>query len=160
MPEITADFFLSQQSPMVQGVYLLHILSAAFLCGLIWFVQIVHYPLFSRTGVVEFADYHRRHMSLTGAVVGLPMLVEVVSGVLIIYLSPEILKVWPFTLSVVFLACIWISTALVQVPVHRSLRHDFSRSKVKALVAGNWIRTLAWSARLVLLASLLVQSIR
>jgi hypothetical protein len=160
MPVEPSEFLLAQQSPMLQGLFLLHLLSAAFLCGLIWFVQVVHYPLFSRTGFVEFSDYHRRHMKLTGLVVGPPMLFEVITALAIVYLAPGILMVWPFSVALILLGVIWVSTAVVLMPLHRSLRHDFSRSTVKSLVAGNWIRTIAWSARMLLLAFLLVESIK
>ena len=44
--------------------------------GIIWLVQIVHYPLFSRVGAAGFAIYSGAHSRLTGLVVGPPMLVE------------------------------------------------------------------------------------
>lgn len=159
MPDQLASFLLLEQSPMVQGIYLLHLISTAFLCGVIWFIQVVHYPLMARTGVVEFSEYHRRHVALTRFVVGPVMVLEVVTALAILYLSPSILNVAPFVLALVLLGVIWLSTVVIQMPQHRSLRRDFSRSKIKALVAGNWVRTIAWSARLLLLVWLLVEEI-
>ena len=34
----------------------IHLFATAGMVGLIWFVQVVHYPLFSRVGAVGFAD--------------------------------------------------------------------------------------------------------
>jgi hypothetical protein len=42
---------------------------------------------------------------------------------------------------------IWLSTALLQVPRHRALEAGFDPAAHRALVATNWIRTVAWTAR-------------
>jgi hypothetical protein len=154
-----SDFALFSQSQMVQGIFFLHLLAATFLCGVIWFVQVVHYPLFSRTGAVEFAEYHRRHTTFTGWVVGPAMLAELGTALALVYLCPSILTFWPFTGALVLLGVIWLSTAFLQVPQHHALRRDYSRSMVKSLVAGNWVRTAAWSLRCVLLASIWIRAI-
>ena len=55
--------------------------------GLIWFVQIVHYPLFSAVGERGYTAYQIQHMNLTGAVVGPPMVIEALTA-LWLALSP------------------------------------------------------------------------
>jgi hypothetical protein len=44
--------------------------------GLIWFVQVVHYPLFRAVGSSGYAAYQERHMRLTKVVVVPRMLLE------------------------------------------------------------------------------------
>lgn len=44
--------------------------------GLIWFVQVVHYPLFAAVDAAESPVYARLHQRRTTWVVGPPMLVE------------------------------------------------------------------------------------
>ena len=51
--------------------------------GLIWFVQIVHYPLFGLVGVSGFPTYQAAHQSRTTFVVFPLMLVEFVTSVVI-----------------------------------------------------------------------------
>ncbi len=55
-----------------------------FMVGVIWFVQVVHYPLFSRVGDSGFAAYSGAHSRLTGFVVGPPMLVEAATAVALV----------------------------------------------------------------------------
>ena len=55
-------------------VLLAHVGATLFMVGLIWFVQVVHYPLFGSVGREGFAGYSQAHSRLTGFVVGLPML--------------------------------------------------------------------------------------
>ena len=47
-------------------------------------------------------------------------------------------------------AVIWMSTFFLQVAQHNSLRAGFTVRAHRRLVATNWVRTLAWSARGVL----------
>ena len=44
--------------------------------GLIWFVQVVHYPLFERVAVQIFASYQQAHQRLTTWVVAPALLVQ------------------------------------------------------------------------------------
>lgn len=54
----------------------LNLVSTLFMVGLIWFVQIVHYPLFKSVGESEFVEYQLQHQKLTTWVVAGPMLLE------------------------------------------------------------------------------------
>ena len=38
-----------------------HLAATAAMCGLIWFVQVVHYPLFAGVGDDGFTAYEQRH---------------------------------------------------------------------------------------------------
>ena len=55
------------------------------------------------------------------------------------------------------LATIWISTAAVQVPLHRRLAAGFDHRLARRLVRTNWTRTLAWTARSGLALALLAR---
>ena len=55
---------------------LVHVGATLFMVGVIWFVQVVHYPLFSRAGLEKVSLYSEAHSRLTTYVVGPPMLVE------------------------------------------------------------------------------------
>lgn len=66
--------------------------------GLIWFVQIIHYPLFKMAGSAEFVDYERCHQQRTTAVVVPLMLTEAFSAVFLVFWRPEGVAGWlPWT---------------------------------------------------------------
>ena len=44
--------------------------------GVVWFVPVVHYPLFARVASERLDLYSEAHSRFTGYVVGPPMLVE------------------------------------------------------------------------------------
>ena len=45
-------------------IFWINIASTWFMIGLIWFVQIVHYPLFVYVGSKEFRTFHENHKIL------------------------------------------------------------------------------------------------
>ncbi len=56
----------------------------------------------------------------------------------------------------VLLLIIWISTFMLQVPAHQSLSTTWNAATHKRLVLTNWIRTVGWSVRSVLLSGVLL----
>lgn len=123
-----------------------HAFITIFLTGLIWFVQIVHYPLFKRVGVLEFARYERENTRRTGWLVGAPMLLEFALAVALAFSLGGSLA-WG---GLGILVIIWLSTAVRQVPLHQRLLSGFDPSVHQRLVRSNWVRTIAWSLRAML----------
>ncbi len=129
------------------------------MAGVIWFVQVVHYPLMARVGSSGFASYEALHSRLTTRVVILPMLLEVGTTLYMLWRPPGRVGVSWLWIGLMLLAVIWLSTFLLQVPAHRKLARGFDAEAHERLVRTNWIRTLAWTARIVV-ALLLVSGSR
>jgi len=122
---------------------LIHAAAAWFMTGLIWLVQIVHYPLFARVGAAGYRDYQLAHKSLITLIVGPAMLIELVAAVLLLFQRRD-----PWTMAgVALLAVIWGSTALLQIPLHNAVSSGFDPEVHARLVQTNWIRTIGWTAR-------------
>ena len=69
-------------------ILLIHIFATLFMTGLIWFVQVVHYPLFGNVGDEQFKTYEELHQRLTTWVVVPAMLVEIATAVLLLKNPP------------------------------------------------------------------------
>jgi hypothetical protein len=134
----------------VKYVLLAHLAATLFMVGVIWFVQVVHYPLFSRVGPEKFSLYSEAHSRLTTYVVGPPMLVEAATALLLVFWRPDGVSLAAALIGLSLLAVVWLSTALLQVPRHTALGSGFDRRAWSGLVLSNWVRTVAWSARGVL----------
>ncbi len=119
-----------------------HAGATLFMTGLIWFVQVVHYPLFRRLGATDAAAYAREHARRTGWVVGPVMLLEL--GLALTLATRGGPAAW---LALALLGVIWASTAGIQVPLHRRLAVDPDPVAIERLVRTNWIRTGAWTLR-------------
>ncbi len=139
----------------MEFVLLLHAGATLYMAGVIWFVQIVHYPLFGEVGAPGFAAYSAAHTRLTGYAVGPPMLLEMASAIALLLFRPPEVPASMAWAGAALLALIWVSTALMQAPRHRKLASGYNASTHKSLVATNWLRTALWSARGLLALSML-----
>jgi hypothetical protein len=124
--------------------------------GVILFVQHVHYPLFSQIGEEHFRKYHLVHCRRTGHIVGPLMLLEVGTALLMYYLAPGSEESALALVGLMLLGVIWISTALLQMPLHHRLALAYTESTISVLVRTNWIRTVAWLLRAFLVTGMLL----
>lgn len=139
-------------------VLLLHGAATLAMVGLIWFVQIVHYPLFAQVGREQFAQYEWLHQARTAQVVGPLMLTEALTATLLLLsdLTPPARNLaW---IGMALLVVIWLSTVLLQVPLHRRLAAGYDSRSAARLVSSNWLRTIAWTLRGFIAMSLLSAS--
>jgi hypothetical protein len=134
---------------------LAHLAATLFLTGLIWFVQVVHYPLFGAVGPESFPAYQAAHQVRTSWVVVVPMLLELGTGLWLLLNPPAGTPRAGWAVGASLIAVIWLSTFLLQVPAHTRLLGGFEASTHALLVGSNWIRALAWTARSALLLWLL-----
>ncbi len=138
-------------------IVLMQVGSTLAMVGLIWFVQIVHYPLMAQVGQENFLRYEAEHQRLTTLVVVPLMLSELLSALMLLWCRPEAVDgglVWGGLLLVI---SIWLVTFTVQVPQHARLMISFDTAVHRSLVRGNWIRTAAWTARGGLVLAMLEQ---
>lgn len=141
-------------------VLLAQALATVFMTGLGWFVQVVHYPLFARVGAAGFAEYHARHSALTTQVVALPMLAEIATAAwLVLVPAPGVPRTWAW-IGLALVGVVWASTAFLQIPQHGVLGGGYDEVAWRRLVAGNWVRTIAWSLRSLLVLAMLVRGAR
>lgn len=128
---------------LVCAVLLADVAATWFMVGLIWFVQIVHYPQFAHVGAEGFCAFHRRHTTLTTWIVGPPMLVEAATSIALLWWSA--VASWIVWVGLATVAVNWLSTAALQVPKHNLLANGFDPAAARSLCRTNWIRTVAWS---------------
>lgn len=129
----------------------LHLAATLFMGGLIWTIQLVHYPLFARVGEDRFVAYEASHTRRMGVLLVVPALAEIVAaGWLIRDGGPLAFA------GAALLVAIWTLTAVVFVPLHGRLQQGVSVAALVArLVRLNWLRTALWSARGVIAVVLL-----
>ncbi len=139
-------------------VLVLNASSTLFMVGLIWFVQIVHYPLFGRVGSEQFSVYHRQHQKRTSYVVAAPMLVEAITSVLLIWNPPIQNGTALLLIGVGLVFIIWASTLFLQIPSHTDLEGGYQKRAHHTLVWSNWARTSAWTLRGVLVCWLIAMA--
>ena len=138
---ITSDYYL----------FVIHLVSTSFMVGVIWIVQLVHYPTFLFIDEQKSYDFQKFHMSRISYIVMPAMTTELFSGIYIFIYSNMAIDSNLFLLALTILIINWIITALVFVKMHNKLLINYKIEIISLLVKWNWLRTLLWSVRLILL---------
>jgi hypothetical protein len=120
---------------------LVQIFSCFFMTGVIWLVQVLVYPNFSLV-LPSFEKFHEFHTRRITFVVAPAMLLELASGIWLLWVGSQSIYFWNF--MSIFL--IWILTGFVSVPIHHRIQKNPQKMTVW-LTKTNWARTILWSIR-------------
>jgi hypothetical protein len=125
-------------------VLLINFSATLFMTGLVWFVQVVHYPLFQNI-TNNFVAYEQLHTRLTGRITAPAMLVELTATLLMWWFWPSYYVL--NTIISILLLIIWLSTFFIQIPLHNKLCFAYNLENCRKLKNTNWIRTIAWTLK-------------
>ena len=130
-------------------VLLGHLIFTSIMTGVIWVIQIVHYPSFHFIEKELYTAFQKFHMNKISIIVIPIMLAELITGMML-FLDKSSKS--PFLIiSFVILVLIWLITGVFFSKAHNELIAGYQELVVNQLVAMNWIRTLLWTLRLLLL---------
>ena len=136
---------------------LLNFAAAAYLTGLIWTVQVVHYPSFGQVPKAVWAAFHAAHTRRMSVVVLAPMVAELALAAWLAWAGRNALPGSAGWWSLGLVVVIWAVTFLISVPFHNRLAQGYDYIAIDGLIRTNWLRTLAWTARAGLLGWLLAR---
>ena len=128
--------------------------------GVIWIVQIVHYPLMRFVPGAQFGRFEAAHSTRISWVVGPLMAVEGVCVLAFFFAPPVGLPWWLPWAGAVAEAIAIGTTIVVSAPLHGRLGAHFDPALLDRLIATNWIRTAAWTARAAVAIAILVAVLR
>lgn len=134
-------------------VLLGHLIFTSIMTGVIWVIQIVHYPSFHFIEKELYTAFQKFHMNKISIIVIPIMLAELITGMML-FLDKSSKS--PFLIiSFVILVLIWLITGVFFSKAHNELMTGYQELVVNQLVVMNWIRTLLWTLRLLLLIGFL-----
>lgn len=133
-------------------ILIINLVAAVFLAGLSWYLQIVHYPLFAYIDKRSFLEYHIYHLKKNMFLIFIPMLVEGAFTILFAfdysYLIPPMIPFLCLCLS----TSMWLITFSHIAPLQDKLTTEgLDKDVVKKLLEINWIRTIGWTVKMLLL---------
>ncbi len=128
--------------------------------GVIWIVQLVHYPLMRFVSGPEFAAFETAHRRRISWVVGPLMAVEGLCVLAFLFAPPAGLVWWLPWAGAVAEAVAIGTTVFVSAPLHERLNARFDPAALDRLIATNWIRTAAWTARAAVAVAIVVGVLR
>ena len=113
---------------------------SSFMLGLILVTQTVSYPLFLKVEVDNFSIFHDDYVSRISFIAVPVMLGELFISTLVYFYFNTFFG-FMILLSIIL---IFISTFIIQVPLHNKLKLANNRKHIIKLVNTNWIRTFLW----------------
>ena len=128
--------------------------------GVIWMVQVVHYPLMRFVSDSQFALFEAAHRTRISWVVGPLMLIEGVCVLAFLFAPPAGLLWWLPWAGAAAEAIAIGTTVFVSAPLHERLNAHLDPATLDRLIATNWIRTVAWTVRAGLAIAMLVAVLR
>jgi len=135
----------------VSDLLLVNLASTLFLTGLVWFLQVVHLPVFFTVDHGDFARAVARHRRRNTLLMAGPMLAEIYTATRLAWsktpldgaaLTSDMLN-WALGL----LAIIWIVTFAWHMPQYRRLGSGYDEPAIRGLILSNWVRTACWTGR-------------
>lgn len=125
-------------------IFLINTFSSFFMTGLIWVVQLVHYPSFHFVGTKNFQAFQQHHVNSIDKIVIPVMVAEITSSFGLAWIDG-----W-FSLNAsgfYLVIAIWAATGLFSVPAHSRLENSKDVNAIKKLVSTNWVRTVLWTIK-------------
>ena len=122
----------------------IEIVSCFFMTGIIWLVQLVHYPSFLYVDRNRFENFCRFHQQRISFIVIPAMCLELVANIWTYMQSSQSVL---YILSSLALYAIWFITFFISMPYHRQLSRAFDKMAIRSLIRTNWLRTALWTVR-------------
>jgi hypothetical protein len=137
---------------------LAHLVSTLVLVGIIWTVQIVHYPLMALVGEDRFVAYESAHSPRMAAVVMLPWTVQGITTLGLLLVRPVGVPGWLIGAAAAAALVPVLVTVTASIPAHVRLGSGFDETMHRRLVRTNWLRTVAWSVHAAIAVAIVIRA--
>lgn len=125
-------------------IFLVNTFASFFMTGLIWIVQLVHYPSFQYVGRDNFKAFQFHHVNSIDKIV-IPIMVAELATSFGLAWTDGFLSLNAIGFYIVIL--IWVSTGFFSIPAHTKLESAKDDRAIRKLVSTNWFRTILWSLK-------------
>ena len=133
---------------MFDDPLMIHIISTSIMVGVIWVIQLVHYPSFKYVNESDYIIFQKYHMSNISYIVFPVMFTELITALIILFFGEKSLF---FVLSLICLFLIWVFTGVLFTKYHRILKEGKDLMIIEKMIKANWIRSLLWTMRLIMI---------
>lgn len=131
----------------IDTLYFIQLVCNSYLVSLVFMTQFITYPTLLNIDKDKFSDYHRKYVNNISFIVAPVMLIELLTLFLIAYFSKDFLIIK----CLILLLVIWLTTFFIMIPSHNRISKSFNIKEIKSLINYNWIRTILWSFKLLVI---------
>lgn len=136
-------------------LFLISSFSSCMMSGVIWIIQVVHYPSFHYIESSQFQNFSNMHRKNITFIVGPLMCIELLSSIVLFKITASYSMQLANLLT---LAGIWFVTIRFSIPCHMQLSEQKNQAALKRLIRTNWTRTVLWNSRCILHVGLYFQA--
>ena len=134
----------------IDTLYFIQIVCNSFIVSLVLITQFITYPTFLSIEKKKFPVYHKKYVNKISLIVAPVMIIELLTLSSIAYFSADFLIIK----SLILLLVIWLTTFTIMVPSHNKISKAFNKKEINRLINYNWIRTILWSFKLLVITFL------
>ena len=134
---------------------LLNFIVTLTMLSIIMVTQIVSYHLFLNVDEKIFTSYHSEYVKIITIIVMPIMIIELALTIMLYYMLDGFLS-QIFLISIVL---IFISTVIIQVPIHNKLKFSYDEYLAKKLIKTNWIRTFLWFLKVLVCYNIIIKEL-
>ena len=129
------------------------LVSTSVSAGIVWFLQLNHYPLYREVPKSALPDYIAKHNRRLLLPVVMPMLVAIATSAWLAISRPRGLPPAVVVVLAIDIFAIVVSTVALQGPAHVKLEREGHERLIEIIVRSNWIRTFGWTINVAMLAT-------
>ena len=144
-------------------VFLVNLFVTYIMCGALWLTQLSYYPLLGVVGRLDREVYdaaEHAHIRRVSGVAWLMLSIELATSALLLWTRPRAFAFPAALAGLALIVLIWLSTLGLQNRYHKMLAVAFRPEIQRLLVQTNWIRVVAWTARVFILMSVIGRLLR
>ena len=131
-------------------LFKINFISTSVMSGVIWVIQLLHYPSFHFIDDQKYIEFQHFHMQRISFIVIPVMIIEFASALLLAYFFRSSLTI----ILLALLLGVWAVTFIFFTNMHQKLTNGYNQGIVDRLIQINWFRTTLWSLRLIILLSI------
>ena len=131
----------------IDTLYFIQIVCNSYLVSLVLITQFITYPTFLSIDKKKFPDFHKKYVNKISLIVAPVMIIELLTLSHIAYFSKDFLIIK----SLILLLVIWLTTFFIMIPSHNKISKAFNKKEINMLINYNWVRTILWSFKLLLI---------
>lgn len=136
---------------------MINLFSSFILIGIILWAQLITLTLFQEIPISTFKSLYHNHYRRTKLLAIPLMAIEIISSMIIILFPPEHIPRIPLLINFGLVVLIWLSSILIQSPIHQRLAFNPGMEDIRLLEKTNWIRTILWNLKGILLIWIVVE---
>ncbi|MBS1969550.1 MAG: hypothetical protein JSU04_04560 [Bdellovibrionales bacterium] len=122
---------------------LLHSASAFYMTGVIWFAQVIQYPLLRLVDKDRYKEYYDIHLSRIVRIV-LPVIVLQLATAAYLFFDAHY-PLWFSGALLTYSIFNFCYTAYISVSIYREMAFAYSDELIERLLGHNWVRTIVWT---------------